>query len=362
MADPNLSSDADSGGALEPENFAVDAVLQRRIIQNIIDVLDRYVSVDKAGAMQQALRQRWDAVGENDTQTAAQLTNMLTAQLQDLSQDRHLELFYSPQILPELNPDNPPLPAELERQWWLSSWRNFDINRVERLAGNIGYLELYGFVPPEFGAETAIAAMQFLAHTEALIIDLRHNGGGAPGMVALLCSYLFPAYPLIHLNDLHWRKNNQTQQWWTLPYLPGKRYVNKPVYVLTSPETFSAAEEFTYNLKVLRRATVIGETTRGGANPGAGYRIHDHFWIFIPTGRAINPTTSENWDGTGVRPDVKVPSELALETAHLKALETLLETASEASFERELQRSIYRVQQDLNGLRQDLISKLKVKS
>jgi C-terminal processing protease CtpA/Prc len=202
------------------------------------------------------------------------------------------------------------------------------------------------------------AAMTLVANTEALIFDLRHNQGGSPAMVAFLCSYLFPAYPAIHLNDLYWAETDQTHQWWTSPYVPGPRFLDKLVLVLTSPETFSAAEEFAYNLQTLKRAQVVGETTRGGANPGRGFRLNDHFWLFLPTGQAINPITNDNWDGKGVVPDVKVPAEIALDTAHLIALSQLLETEPPGTMRRELEETLPLVEQSLNQKRQDLIANL----
>jgi C-terminal processing protease CtpA/Prc len=166
--------------------------------------------------------------------------------------------------------------------------------------------------------------MNFLAHTNALIIDLRQCRGGNPGMVALISSYLFDGEPL-HLNSLYWREEDFTQQYWTLPYVPGKRYSDKPVYVLTSPATFSAGEEFAYNLQTRQRATLVGATTGGGAHPGSPYRLHPHFEVFIPVGRAINPVTNDNWEGKGVIPDITVAQEKALNVAHRLALETIIE-------------------------------------
>ena len=342
----------------EQPDMAIDQAQCREVLDGIIEKLNEYVFPEAANTIQQDIHQRLNTGGYVDITSGAQLAQTLTAQLQELSQDRNLRVFFSAEPLPQLDAQAVPTPEELAQQRHSSSLRNFDFNRVERLWGNVGYLELYGFESPTFAGDTAISAMNFLAHTSALIIDLRHNGGGSPGMVALLCSYLFPAHPPLHLNDLYWRTDDRTQQWWTLPYVPGARYLDKPVYILISQATFSAAEEFAYNLKHLKRAVLVGETTRGGANPGAGYRIDDHFWIFIPTGRAINPITGGNWEGVGVIPDVKVPSELALKTAHLLALKTLIENNTEVGLRRELEESLQRVEGELANLRQELISKL----
>lgn len=350
---------ATSGFAEQPDMTLTDT-LRQEVLAGVIAKLEHYVFPETATRVQQDIQQRLDQGGYSDIQGALQLAETVTQQLQTLGKDRHLRLHYSAEPLPELDAQSEPSPEEIAHQRHLSSLRNFDFNRVERLPGNVGYIELFAFEPPEFAAETAIAAMNFVAHTSALIFDIRHNGGGSPGMVALLCSYLFPDYPAVHLNDLYWRTDDSTHQWWTLPYVPGKRYLNKPVYVLTSQETFSAAEEFAYNLQVLKRATTVGETTRGGAHPGAGHRINDHFWIFVPTGRAINPITGSNWDETGVLPNVKVPHELALKTAHLLALRSLLDTSKESGFVRELNKAMQLVERELNELRADLISQLGV--
>ena len=342
----------------EQPDMALDQAQRRKVLEGIAEKLSEYVFPAAAETIQHDIHQRLNAGGYTDIVSAAQLAQTLTAQIQELSQDRNLRVFFSAEPLPQLDAKSDPTPEELTLQQHRSSLRNFDFNRVERLRGNVGYLELYGLEAPAFAGETAIAAMNFLAHTSALIIDLRHNSGGSPGMVTLLCSYLFPAHPPIHLNDLYWRTDDRTQQWWTSPFVPGKRYLDKPVYVLISQTTFSAAEEFAYNLKHLKRAALVGETTRGGANPGAGYRINDHFWIFIPTGRAINPITGGNWEGVGVIPDVKVPAELALKTAHLMALKTLIENNTEAGLGRELEESLQAVEVELADLRKELISKL----
>ena len=192
---------------------------------------------------------------------------------------------------------------------------NHGFERAERLEGNIGYLEVRSFMSGAAAAEPTIAgAMAFLADTDALIVDVRRNGGGNPETVALLSSYLFDQRT--HLNDLYWRERGRTDEFWTRDAVKGRRYgQRKPVYVLTSARTFSGAEEFANNLKALERATIVGETTGGGAHPGGTQRVGAHFALWVPTGRAINPITKTNWEGTGVVPDVAVPADQALEKA-----------------------------------------------
>ena len=133
-----------------------------------------------------------------------------------------------------------------------------------------------------------------------------------------------------HLNSLYWREGNVTEQYWTLPYVPGKKFGDKPVYVLTSKDTFSGGEEFAYNLKTRQRATLIGETTGGGAHPGTAYRLHPHFDVFIPNGRAVNPITGSNWEGTGVTPDIPINQEQAFTVAYGMALKAVIENLGEA--------------------------------
>ncbi|MEL7067385.1 MAG: S41 family peptidase [Cyanobacteria bacterium J06581_3] len=346
-------------------DLPIEADERTEVLNAIANKLDEYAFPDVAEKIQADIRDRLSAEGYQDIKSGAQLAETLTAQLQTLSSDLHLKVHFSPAVLPHLEPQTEIPPEELAHQQKQGALRNFDFNRVDRLRGNVGYLELFSFEPPEFAGETAAAAMQFLTNTHALIIDLRHNRGGSASMVALLSSYLLPPYPAVHLTDLHWPKEGRTQQSWTLPYVEGPRYLNKPVYVLIGPETFSAAEEFAYNLKHLKRAVIVGETTAGGANPGAGFRIHDHFWMFVPTGRAISMATGENWEGSGVLPDFKVPTELSLKTAQLLALKKLLRGDAEekttqlpGSLKREIEESVTVIEDDLNRMQQNLVSEM----
>jgi len=189
-------------------------------------------------------------------------------------------------------------------------------------------------MPAELGGETAAAAMNLLANTDALIIDLRKNGGGDPAMVQLVCSYLFSQRT--HLNDIYSRPDNRTEEFWTKTDMPGKPYGDKPVFVLTSSRTFSGAEEFSYNLKNLNRATIVGETTGGGAHPVNARRLGKDFLIMVPFARAINPITKTNWEGTGVKPDVEVPAAQALKVAHLLAVRAIQPTVTQSPFAEQL--------------------------
>jgi len=250
----------------------------------------------------------------------------LTADLQAISKDKHLRVIFAPERIAE---QQQTVTAEdsiafLNRQVNSMKRNNFGFKEVKIMAGNIGYLDLRSFSNVEYAGETAVSAMNFLSNTDAIIIDLRNNGGGSPAMIQLITSYLFGSDP-VHLNNFYWRPSDLNSQTWTLPHVSGTRSPNTPVYVLTSGGTFSAAEEFSYNLKHLERATLIGETTGGGAHPGGSVVATDRFMVWVPTGRAINPITNTNWEGTGVSPHIKVPAGDALDVAHMKALEILME-------------------------------------
>jgi C-terminal processing protease CtpA/Prc len=200
---------------------------------------------------------------------------------------------------------------------------NFGIRRVERLDGNVGYLDVRRVPVPANAGPAITAAMELVAGTYALIIDLRRNGGGSPEGVVFWCSYLLEEKPT-HLNDIFHADTGETRQFWSLPYVPGTRYVDRPVYVLTSRRTFSGGEDFCYTLQALGRAELIGETTGGGAHPTRGFPISQAVHIGIPFARSINPVTGTNWQGTGVVPDVAVPEAEAYDVAYAKALRHVL--------------------------------------
>lgn len=310
-------------GASEADmHLKIDATTRARVIAGAIASLNEYYIYPEAAKKMAADLEARQKKGEYDKVDAADaFAALLTQNLQDVSHDKHLRVNFSPSVLPQDDAGrnrDPEMEARMRKQVLEN---NCFFEEAERLPSNIGYLRFNAFPDPNVCGPTATAAMNFLGNVDAIIFDLRDNHGGDPDMVALISSYLFDEPT--HLNDLYNRKEDSTSQHWTLPYVPGKLLAGKPVFVLTSKRTFSGAEEFTYNLKNLKRATIIGETTGGGAHPVSGHRIDDHFMIGVPFAKAVNPISKTNWEGTGVEPDVKVPAEQALDIAKQMAAEQI---------------------------------------
>jgi retinol-binding protein 3 len=305
----------------------IDAKTRTQVIDKVLQEIDEnYVFPEVAEKMRQAIQARVEKKEYDDVSTGQELAQRLTAHLQEVSKDKHLRVRCSTEKLPPEPAHGEPPPEMIAKRKRLTQALNAGCRKVERLPGNVGYLALDGFMRADVASAPVAAAMTFLANTDALILDLRRNGGGSPDTVALVCSYFFDEKP-IHLNSLYFRPANRTDDFWTREKLDGPRFVGKPLYVLTSKYTFSGAEECAYNLQTQKRATIVGETTGGGAHPGGTARINDHFLVFVPTGRAINPITKTNWEGTGVKPEIAVPADQALETAHQKAIDQILEKA-----------------------------------
>ena len=316
-------------GPVTPEarNAAIDALLKN------LDA--RYVFPEKTKLVRAAVEARRKR-GEYDRLTTGHaLAAALTTHVNEVLKDAHFRVRYLAEKIPEAELQTEPTAAERERFEAEGQRLNGGFERVERLPGNIGYVEVRSFSFLGRGVEAAAAAMQFLAETDALIIDVRRNGGGDPELVAALCSYFFDG--AVHLNDIYDRPKNETRQFWTSPSVPGKRYLGKDVYVLTSKRTGSGAEEFAYDLQTQKRGVIIGETTWGGANPGEFLRLGDHLAAFVPSGRAINPITKTNWEGTGVLPDIAVPAEDALRVAQVRALQKRIGAVSEPELKKSLE-------------------------
>jgi hypothetical protein len=290
-------------------------------------IVEQYVFVDVAEKIKNTLARKFEN-GEYDRfDTGPEFAMALERDVQEVSQDQHLRIQFNPAEAAKLIASDTPTSEEAEelRQQDYEFWRqkNFGISAVRRLWGNIGYLDLRHFSPIELNTETVTGSMNVLAGTDAVIIDLRQNGGGDPKMVQFISSYFIRE--MTHLNTLvHSHQENPEEEYWTLPYVPGMTMYDKDLYILTSRFTFSAGEEFAYNMKNLKRATIIGQVTRGGAHDGGKVPVLDLFVMNLPNGRAVNPITKTNWEGVGVQPDIVVAERDAAFTAQKLILEKFI--------------------------------------
>ena len=295
---------------------------RRKLIEDALAIVrDKYIFPDKAEESAAAIESRL-AAAEYDDLDEETLGACVTEQLFTVCADKHLRLrIRAEEVHDAMTPEE-------ELIAWNEAQRlsNYRIARAERLDGNVGYLDLRGVTSPDIGWRAIAAAMELVTHTDALIIDLRKNRGGDPDGVQLWNSYLFPDSE-VHLNNIYHAETKQTRQYWTLAYVTGERYL-KPVYLLISAYTFSAGEEFAYNLQAQGRASLIGEVTRGGAHPTKGFTLSATMEITVPHARSINPVTGTNWEGTGVTPDIAVPAAEAFDLAYRKALEHAATTST----------------------------------
>jgi hypothetical protein len=312
---------AQTAGASGPADMQMTPSSRQQLVDTLSREVDgRYVFPDTARKVAARLRARQQGGVYEGITSARQLAEALTQDMQATSGDRHMRVLYSEAPIPASKPDTEPTAEEAARRLGMMRSTNFGVRKIELLPFNIGYLELDGFFRARDAAETLAAAMTVLAHTDALIIDLRNNGGGDAAASTLLASYLFEKRT--HLGDFYYRQGNRIEQRWSQEVVPGLRYGQaKDVYILTSKDSFSAAEDFAYALKNLKRATVVGETTGGGANAGEDVRLSPHFSAFMPLSRLVSPITQSNWEGVGVAPDVPVCAADALRTAQRAILE-----------------------------------------
>jgi len=309
---------------------ALDAKVRSEIAGKVGELLTTlYIFPGKAVEMKALLDRKLGSGGYDNLADANLFARTLTEDLRSVSKDLHLRVLCNPELVKRIRAQESQGAEEREKERRAALERerrdNFGFRKLELLDGNIGYLDLRSFSGLREAGETAVAAMNFLSNAGAVIIDLRRNGGGSPAMIQLISSYFLGDYT--YLNSFENRGENTFQQFWSLPYVPGKSMFDKDLYILTSRNTFSAAEEFTYNMKNLKRAALVGETTGGGAHPGGLRIVNDDFLVWIPTGRAVNPITKTNWEGAGIAPDIAVDQDKALDKARVAALEKMIKTA-----------------------------------
>ncbi len=318
----------------------ITSTQKRETIDGILKVLQtRYIFPEVADSMRNFVINNLQSGKYATITTGSEFAFRLTQDLQKISKDLHLKVEFTENREAEENEDSG---ENSSKEAWLNQLlteNNYGIKSKKILDGNIGYLEIPMFGPVEQCADTLISAIQLVANTDALILDLRTCRGSLDeNTIPFLCSYFFDVPT--HLFDFYIRETNTTKQFWTYAWVPGKRYLGKPIYILTSSRTFSGGEELAYDLKHTNRAVVVGEVTRGGANPTDLEIINPNFRMSVPYMRSVSPVTQTNWEGTGVQPDIEVKSNVALYTAHINALTTLFEKSSDENQRIKLAESI----------------------
>jgi C-terminal processing protease CtpA/Prc len=328
---------------------ALDDAERSAVIENLIKKLNSvYIFPDVAKKMEQAIRAR-QAKKEYDAVTSGQeFARMLTVHLREVRKDEHLDVQFFAKGIP-YDSEKPPVAEDVQRFRERGRRRNYEFKKVERLDGGIGLLQVDGFYPAEWITETAAGAMAFLANSEAVILDLRENHGGMSGG-GFLCNYFIRDET--HLRDFYNRMENTTRQVWSYPVVGGEKFADKDLYILTSRRTFSAPEALAYDTQAIKRATIVGETTHGGANPTTIFRITDHFSASIPFASSISAVTKKDSGADGVKPDVAVPADQALLTAHLLALKKALKRYDgDREYADSLRRTITQKEKELAALK-----------
>ncbi|MDQ1557601.1 MAG: hypothetical protein QOD32_661 [Pyrinomonadaceae bacterium] len=353
-------------------DMTIDAATRTQVIEDTLrNLREAYVYPEVATRMEQAVRERASKKEYEGITSARQLAQTLTEHLQAVSRDKHLRVNYRAAVLGEGDipgariirrvpgggdgggSSSPAGGAPVVRRvpgGASEASGNLGLEKVETLEGNLGYMDFSMFDPSEEANAKVSEAMNRLADTDALIIDLRRCRGGARNTITLLMSYFFDKS--VHLSDAYDRITNRTDESWSHAEVPGKRYAQKDVYILTSNFTFSAAEDVSYTLKNLKRAVIVGETTGGGAHPVRGRRLNDHFFVMVPFARYISPVTKTNWEGFGVEPDVKVPAAHALKVAQLAALKKLAAGKTDAKGAAQLKSLVEALQKEVDELKQ----------
>lgn len=314
MINPSFIRAQDRGPKMNPKEIKI-------LIDSLSKALRaQYIYADKAEIMVSSIAKKYKSGVYNNAKDRMELAMELSQDLQEAWPDKHLRLNYNPKFAKKLETpktaDEEKKDQEMKLKFALEN--NFAFKKTEILPGNIGYVRWDGFF--EFIEEarpTMNSAFQFVSNCKAVIIDMRYNGGGSPDMVAATQNYFFSEK--VHLNDIIYRSRDTVVRYSD----PGKTTfkLNMPVYILTSNRTFSGAEDFTYGMQQTNRATIVGDTTGGGAHPTGPVSVGQGFVAGIPLGCAPK---GKDWEGTGIYPTIPIPSEQALVTAQRQAFTDLL--------------------------------------
>lgn len=313
----------------QTDTSVVEPVSSKLLVDSLTNALHRiYIFPDKSQIMADHIKGQWKKGIYNKIKDPKTLAEKLSSDIQSVHRDGHLRIHYDPEFTSRLSktPQQTEM-TDVSDAIKKAKAENFSFRKLEILDGNIGYVQFYGFIGFIEEAKPIItSAFRFLSNTNAIIIDLQKNGGGSPWMVKQIASYFYAERT--RLNDIYERRKNQTMEFWAEPEVAENMKLSMPVYILTSKNTFSAAEDFTYAMQVNKRATIVGDTTGGGAHPTGPVDIGQGFVVDIPFARSINHITKTDWEGTGVLPDVPIPAGQALQTAHKLALKSQLQGAT----------------------------------
>ena len=310
-------------GVEAQENISTLTKKEKKAIISSIQthLQDTYIDIELSYKMIAQLNQSLKSKAYKSITNPSEFSKTLTQDLQNISKDYHLKVRYEPKRIAQkkqIMPDDLKLKMEQKKATQMAEI-NYGFVETKILNGNIGYLNLRIFADTKYAEDTATSAMNFLSNTNAIIIDLRSNGGGVPNMVQLLASYFCQESPVL-LSNFYERKTDTKTQLYTLPQVYGKRQTNKPLYILTSKNTFSAAEAFAYSLKHLDKAIIVGEVTKGGANRTKRISLNDAFTISVPYIKSTHPITKSNWEGKGIQPNIKTNKKEALVHAYIDAI------------------------------------------
>jgi C-terminal processing protease CtpA/Prc len=317
-------------------NGQVDLDFIRETVRSLAAVVQReYFDPDVAARVDEELRARLDDGRYSEATTLESLAAMLTDNLYELTSDKHLAV-----TIPQPK-DSDPATGEANNDLRRVRGRrsNFGVEHIQILTGNVGYLNITYFFRPDEARDAIAAAMQSLRYADALVVDMRTNAGGSPGTVALLASYFFDA-PGLLLFEIIPRSGARDGRYSTEDPAVPNRDGMRPLYILTSEQTFSAGEGLAFIVQERQRGEIVGEKTAGAANPGRQYPVNPHFEVTVPNGRVRMALTGRNWEGIGVTPEIAVPASEALHVAHIRALRTLLSATPNGSRADSLRREL----------------------
>ena len=315
---------------------------KQETVNNIAQLLkDNYVFPEVGERCGLHIKSQLEEGYFNKVSDIKEFTELLTKELRSISKDKHMRVLPDRRATGVQGTFN----RFYDRYKYIkrNAENNYGFRKIEILDGGIACIDLRGFADSPEAFDVAVLAMKLIKNSNAVIFDLRKNGGGSPEMIKFILSYFFEKPTLI--NTIYWRDRDTTEEYWTNEKVDGTKLSDVPVFVLTSNRTFSGGEEFTYDIQTQKRGVIIGEVTGGGANPGAMFAAGNGINISIPTGTAINPVTNSNWEGVGVKPDIITSADDALD----KALEL-----AETEAEKYKQKTMSGVKEDFDNMNKNL--------